>query len=354
MRKQAAEFGSERLARAAETISNGLVEMRGATSPRLLLELMCAQVLLPASAAPDWTASETEVGDLAARIERLERQLAAGGGASRVPPAPERAPPAAESARARPQAPPPAAQPAPAPQPAPSPQPAPAPQAASGGTVAGLSADELRSRWPDVLEAVRDVRKTAWILLSNYASIDTVEGNVLTMAFDSEGNAKGFASSGSDGYLAAVLDRMFGVRPVIRAIVNPAGGAGGGRGPARGPDSESGGAGRAAASPPLDSAAGQKAAAGNKSAAGQKGSAVSRRGSSAGEPSDVAVRAGSAGRRMPGSDLGAGSRGGGGQADDPRPFTDPVPDGGPDPAGTDLTGTDLIMRELGGRMIEES
>ena len=69
-----------------------------------------------------------------------------------------------------------------------------------------------------MLEAVRDVRKTAWILLSNYASIDTVEGNVLTMAFDSEGNAKGFASSGSDGYLAGVIERMFGVRPVVRAI----------------------------------------------------------------------------------------------------------------------------------------
>ena len=49
MRKQAAGFGQERLARAAETISVGLVEMRGATSPRLLLELMCAQVLLPAA-----------------------------------------------------------------------------------------------------------------------------------------------------------------------------------------------------------------------------------------------------------------------------------------------------------------
>ena len=83
MRKQAEEFGSDRLARAAETISNGLIEMRGATSPRLLLELMCAQVLLPASAAPDRTASETELGDLAARVERLERQLAAGGGAGR-------------------------------------------------------------------------------------------------------------------------------------------------------------------------------------------------------------------------------------------------------------------------------
>ncbi|HEY4993470.1 MAG TPA: DNA polymerase III subunit gamma and tau, partial [Nakamurella sp.] len=84
MRKQAAGFGQERLARAAETISTGLVEMRGATSPRLLLELMCAQVLLPAgapAAAPapaqptEWSGS----ADLAARVERLERQLASAG-----------------------------------------------------------------------------------------------------------------------------------------------------------------------------------------------------------------------------------------------------------------------------------
>ena len=51
MRDQASRFGQERLVRAAGTISSGLVEMRGATSPRLLLELMCAQVLLPASGA---------------------------------------------------------------------------------------------------------------------------------------------------------------------------------------------------------------------------------------------------------------------------------------------------------------
>jgi hypothetical protein len=36
-------------------------------------------------------------------------------------------------------------------------------------------------------------------------------------------------------------------------------------------------------------------------------------------------------------------------ADDPRPLTDPTPAG----PGDDLTGTDLIMRELGGRVIEE-
>ena len=51
MRAQADGFGQAELTRAAEVVSAGLIEMRGATSPRLLLELMCAQVLLPSPAA---------------------------------------------------------------------------------------------------------------------------------------------------------------------------------------------------------------------------------------------------------------------------------------------------------------
>ena len=69
MREQA-WLGQAQLTRAAETISAGLVEMRGATSPRLLLELMCAQVLLP---APDAAAQA-----LAARLDRLERRIGTG------------------------------------------------------------------------------------------------------------------------------------------------------------------------------------------------------------------------------------------------------------------------------------
>src|SRR5580704_7230035 len=94
MRAQTEKFGQAQLARAAEVVSAGLVEMRGATSPRLLLELMCAQVLLPGAA----------VGELAmlARLETLERRLAYGAGAgaaSHDAPAP-----AAPAAAASPQA----------------------------------------------------------------------------------------------------------------------------------------------------------------------------------------------------------------------------------------------------------
>ena len=70
MQEQADGLGQSALTRAAEIVSAGLVEMRGATSPRLQLELMCAQVLLPPASPAD--------GGLLERLERLERRLGAG------------------------------------------------------------------------------------------------------------------------------------------------------------------------------------------------------------------------------------------------------------------------------------
>ncbi|MFI6993565.1 DNA polymerase III subunit gamma and tau [Nonomuraea wenchangensis] len=63
--QQAASMGPAELTRAAEVFNAGLTEMRGATSPRLLLELMCARVLLPGAAQGE--------AALLARLERLER-----------------------------------------------------------------------------------------------------------------------------------------------------------------------------------------------------------------------------------------------------------------------------------------
>ncbi|HLH58692.1 MAG TPA: DNA polymerase III subunit gamma and tau, partial [Streptosporangiaceae bacterium] len=65
MTAQAARFGLASLTRAAEIMSDGLDQMRGATSPRLILELLCAQVLLPTAG--------TDEKSLLARLERLER-----------------------------------------------------------------------------------------------------------------------------------------------------------------------------------------------------------------------------------------------------------------------------------------
>ena len=66
MQQQAARFGRGSLSRAADVVNEGLTQMRGATAPRLLLELICARVLLPGS-------EESERGVLA-RLERLERR----------------------------------------------------------------------------------------------------------------------------------------------------------------------------------------------------------------------------------------------------------------------------------------
>ena len=108
MREQSARLGLAQLSRAADLVSVGLSELKGATAPRLQLELLMARLLLPA-------ADGSEAG-LAARLERLEHRMSFAGDA---------APPAAAPSRplppARPEPAAPAAAPAPAAEQAPAP-----------------------------------------------------------------------------------------------------------------------------------------------------------------------------------------------------------------------------------------
>ncbi|KQU55351.1 DNA polymerase III subunit gamma/tau [Rhodococcus sp. Leaf278] len=67
LRDEADLLGSATLTRYAEIVHSGLGEMRGATAPRLLLEVMCARMLLP-------SASDAESAVLQ-RLERVERRL---------------------------------------------------------------------------------------------------------------------------------------------------------------------------------------------------------------------------------------------------------------------------------------
>ncbi|WP_210582261.1 DNA polymerase III subunit gamma and tau [Streptomyces sp. GESEQ-4] len=75
MQAQAGTFGAAELSRAADLVNDGLTEMRGATSPRLQLELICARVMLPAAYGDERS--------VMARLDRLERgvNFSAGGGA---------------------------------------------------------------------------------------------------------------------------------------------------------------------------------------------------------------------------------------------------------------------------------
>jgi DNA polymerase III subunit gamma/tau len=83
MQAQAGTFGPAELSRAADLVNQGLTEMRGASSPRLQLELICARVLLPAAYGDERS--------VMARLDRLERgvdfQTGAAGGAGGAMPA---------------------------------------------------------------------------------------------------------------------------------------------------------------------------------------------------------------------------------------------------------------------------
>jgi DNA polymerase-3 subunit gamma/tau len=262
MAEQAGRFGQAELTRAAEIISEGLIQMRGTTSPRLLLELTCAQVLLPAASTGEKA--------LLARLERLEHQLAgvesgppetvgrAGGrpggqaGGPGVPagrsgpgrdrgkdqsgPGPDRdgadlhgdADPPADAARregsgsrsdgSSPGDASPPDEASPPGEAGPPGEASPRRDAPDLRRGAGpVDAETLRQRWPEILDAVRGKSKVAWILL-NTATVQELEAGVLTIAFPSEGNARGFASSGHDQVLTGALTALLGLNVRVRAV----------------------------------------------------------------------------------------------------------------------------------------
>ncbi|MFB7280916.1 DNA polymerase III subunit gamma and tau [Streptomyces hydrogenans] len=265
MQAQASVFGAAELSRAADLVNEGLTEMRGATSPRLQLELICARVLLPAAFDDERS--------LLARLDRLERGAAAAPPAAAVftpaPPAgppmgyvpgPEAhtplappPPPASAPVQAQPQQPPqpapqaqpdaarpgawpgaarpggwPTAAPAPAPvQPqAPAqapPQAQPAAQAPAGDMAAGAA--QVRNMWPSILEAVKNRRRFTWILLSQNAQVAGFDGTTLQLGFLNAGARDNFASSGSEEVLKAALAEQFNVQWKVEAIVDPSGGS---------------------------------------------------------------------------------------------------------------------------------
>ena len=360
MSDQAGRFGQAELARAAEILSGGLIQMRGTTSPRLLLELMCAQVLLPGASTGEKA--------LAARLERLERRLEGLTSEETVPrPGPVAAggAPDTEAAPAR------NASPRDA-----SPRDASASEAPARGTPARdtpardtptreaapvraappappgvIDIETLRQRWPEILEAVKQERRVAWMLL-NAASVDSLEGGVLTVAFGGEGQAKGFAASGHDQVLTGVLATMLGLNVRVRAM---GGGGSGQRATAR-----------PAPADPAPGAGGQPGApggatdrpddpAGRPGTRGSAGTPAPGHRAAAGGPGGTA-KAGAPGRRAPAAPRMPGPRAGGGPAapSSPAGLDEEWPDdAGPADGGAGPTGMELIERQLGGTVIEE-
>ncbi|AIG80797.1 Hypothetical protein AJAP_40090 [Amycolatopsis japonica] len=246
MKEQAGKLEPATLSRYADIVHNGLLEMRGATSPRLVLELLTARMLLPS------VAESTDA--LLARLERLERRAASA--PAPVAAAPAQAAPVAQSAPA-PAAPPsgepvrefqrpsqraaapapqqaaPAPQPAARPEPvaerpapqrpsAPTPPPAaptPAPAAASGDAAPVSDADGIRGKWPHVLAAIRKVpggRSTEAMLTQ--ASVVSVEGHAVTLTHSAEPLARRLSEPHNAERVAAAFKEVFGGDWQVRCV----------------------------------------------------------------------------------------------------------------------------------------
>ncbi|MBK6762292.1 MAG: DNA polymerase III subunit gamma and tau [Micrococcales bacterium] len=217
-------FGRAELNRIADALSDALSELRGATAPRLHLELLMSEVCLPTGASDSL--------DLLARIDRLERRMetvagrvAAGATAAQPartePPSPPKTPdpprtqqatppakpavaatsPPASGARRPPGPPPsPSTQAPPAPAPA---TPAPAPAASSD-----VPLDKVIALWPRVLDKVKDNSRVAWLLVRDCRPVSLSNG-ILALTQSNGGAVAAFTQGGhAERVRQAILDEL--------------------------------------------------------------------------------------------------------------------------------------------------
>jgi DNA polymerase III subunit gamma/tau len=214
MREQSTRIGRATLTRYAEVVHAGLTEMRGATAPRLLLEVICARLLLP-------SASDAESA-LLQRVERIETRLDMS-----IPDGekPQRSVPVRRSEPVPPPPSPPvaAAEPAPIPSPEPAPEPEPSPEPSPPEpepvgseevpVVAGSAepnAAAVRTLWPTVRDKVRQRSRTTEVMLAG-ATVRAVEGNTLVLSHESAPLAKRLSEQRNADVIAEALKDALGV-----------------------------------------------------------------------------------------------------------------------------------------------
>jgi DNA polymerase-3 subunit gamma/tau len=244
MRDQADRIGAGTLTRYAEVVHAGLGEMRGATAPRLLLEVVCARLLLP-------SASDTESA-LLQRLERIETRLdmsipadgatAASPGTQSARPAKryvrktkatDKSPaePAPEPAPARAAAPKPVSEPAPEPVEPPPPSPptvqppadpvVEAPAAPAGPVVGEPDAAAIRRQWSTVQDKVRERSRSLAVMLAG-AVVRTVDGGTLMFNHESAPLAKRLNEQRNAEVVEEALKDALGVGFKVRFEVGSA------------------------------------------------------------------------------------------------------------------------------------
>jgi len=231
MRDQSTRVGAATLTRYAEVVHAGLGEMRGATAPRLLLEVVCARLLLP-------SAHDTESA-LLQRVERIETRLdmsIPAGEQSGAPkqysrrsktepqtqapaeptPAPELKPALEPTVVVEPK---PMPEPEAAPEPAPAPVRQPADPAVAAPPPAAVTGEPntaaVRSMWTTVREKVRQRSRTTEVMLAG-AIVRAIEGDTLVLTHESAPLAKRLTEQRNADVIREALKDALGVDWKIR------------------------------------------------------------------------------------------------------------------------------------------
>ena len=203
MAAQAERFGPATLSRMADIVHTGLVDMRGTTAPRLVLELVTARMLLPGA--------DDSASALLQRMERMERRLTLAGEETDRPvwtvsaPVVERSVPSAPSTAATPG-------PLPAPKavqkpvfatPATAAEPATKAKNETSATsvsrpasapTAALDAAAVRRIWDEVLTMVRRRSPRAAAVVRE-ATVRDVRGDVIVLLFKHQFHAQALATA---------------------------------------------------------------------------------------------------------------------------------------------------------------
>jgi len=208
MRNQANRIGTANLSRAADIAAEGLTQMRGATAPRLILELICGRILLPIG-------DNSDAGMLS-RIERLERAeniaplttAPAASAPARTVESKEKAASthsteALSSSKQNEVV-------TPAPE---------KPKASPAHGAFDIAA--LRRAWPDVIEDVKKRRRLTWSLLSASAQVLSVDEDAITIGIVNAGAKESFERSESDVILRNAFIDVVGLDRKIAVVVDP-------------------------------------------------------------------------------------------------------------------------------------
>jgi DNA polymerase-3 subunit gamma/tau len=202
IRTQAKLIGVANLIRSADLLVGGLTQMRGATPPRLILELICGQMMQPTG----------DNAAVVARLEKLERAFSI------------TTPLASEAITEEKSAPVTKVVPTPLVKTEPKIEVTPAVvESIKSGPIkpsGAIDITALRRMWPEVIENVKKRRRLTWSLLSTSAQILALDDETITVGIVNAGARDSFVRSESDVILSDAFEEVTGVRRKIAASVD--------------------------------------------------------------------------------------------------------------------------------------